>query len=366
MTVSRVLAVCGLTAAVSCALAVQPQTPPKPDTTRPDNTRPDNARPDPSRNDPNNPSRSDRSVSDEAGRLKQLEGRWKVEVSIDPAMWNPHLFKDDARPGSDENKPGKSPSGKSPSDKPASDAPSARTPDGAPAGSKVVTGYSNVKLILGDRVLQETTVLPDMKAKMDRGMDRDSSTDDKPARQSGKAAGDEKFKGVSLLSFNENDRTYSMVFVDNCQGEMRHCTGTYEAGANRIVFNAAPHGHDKDAQHKPDSSTSDHSKWQAASGMQVVLEFVSPDEHRVTMYASGMTAEPNRVKPTTGAPGDGNNPGASPGVSPKSGVPATDRPSHPMNDAAGKVVYQAVYRRASGADLDKFRDALRLSDAAER
>lgn len=344
MTVSRVLAFCGLSVGLTGALAAQPQTPPKPDPAKP--TQPD--RPETGKPDPARPAAVAR--GDETSMLKQLEGRWKVEVSVNPAMWNPHLFKDEARPAD-----GAKPAAHDQADL-----------------SKTVTGYSNVKLILGERVVQETTVLLDMKAKMDRG----DKPDDKPRT---KTPGDDKFRGVSLLSFDEKDRTYSMVFVDNCQGDMHYCTGSYDAGANRIVFNSVDHGpavtdrRTSGAPSNPNSSPTsspnstpnsspDHGKWQGLAGMQVVLELVGPDEHRVTMYATG---NPYPARPATGAPGDGNNPGGSPTDKPRTDQP-TDRASQPMSPADGAIVYRAVYRRASGSDLDKFRDALRLSDAAER
>lgn len=99
---------------------------------------------------------------------------------------------------------------------------------GSLAGSKTFTGYAERKLVLGDNVLHETIVIPDMDMSAMKGHDMGAA-----AMGSGSEKG---FKGMSMISFDKDSDTYSIVFCDNRTGKMHYDTGSFDASGGRLVF----------------------------------------------------------------------------------------------------------------------------------
>lgn len=202
--------------------------------------------------------------------LRDMEGVWKVDVRINPAAWS-HMggdksnkMKQDRPSGSDARR-----TTTTDKDRPSSERDSGSTSDpDAPhdleketddhgrtdQGRKKIqtnttmrevqpgesqfsktsfSGYAQTKRVLGENVLQETIVLPDMKQKMPGG----SKTDDRRTASDDSLSEDNDFRGITMLTFDEHSNTYSIAFVDNCSGRIFHDTGTYDASSRRIVFN---------------------------------------------------------------------------------------------------------------------------------
>ncbi|XVJ60452.1 MAG: hypothetical protein HEQ23_14070 [Tepidisphaera sp.] len=364
--------------------------------------------------------------------LKQLEGSWKVDITVNTELWNPHLFKDVR---SDR------PSDRNDASPDQSDKKDSRTTDRASGdrlasgdGMKTFTGYTRTELILGE-VLQQTTSMPDLDSTMGMGVDemphskngdhdkkdriRDGDGDRDPSkghsdRNSKHASG---FKGVSLLSFDEGSKTYSMVFVSNCEDQMHLKNGTYTTNGNQIVFHGS-HDHtfaagapstsqpnerpntnseakpatptdnasanpgrgnevvnpgnpnnpsmnpdDRTTQPSIDTARSNHATaWKSTmSGCQVVIDIISPDEHRVTMYATEGPLVPSPSNPGTPARLDSTPPDNASGIN-RNIQPSGNEPAIAMT--AGKVVYRAVFRRAAGDEIARTRELTRLTNAS--
>jgi len=529
MRSSSILAVCGTCLAVCGAAFAQNST------TRPDsNNNKDNTINTRPATQPERTARGNQQANaGEQQILRQLEGTWKVEVSVNTSMWNPHLFKDGAgkdgmgkdrmnkTPGTDgtrQTNPGATtpgtanpgttnPGATNPGTTNPGTTPGAGSPPGAgtysTAGFQTFTAYSGARLVLGDNVLQQTTIIPDMPM-MKKGMDATMGRTPESGKLNNKSGADDEYKGMFFLSFDEPSNTYNMVFMDNCHGQMHFASGNYDSSTNRIVFNSSEEGYgrngdayrsdrpahgytpgaagdgrnDADRANDPNRTKNpggvnandprnndvkrdadgkdgvveenreairdalqNSNRGGASDGMmkqhgdvQVVLEIISPDEHRVTMYTSngpnqsdrlgtpgmdrpGMTPDGTRDRVPTGEPA--RTPDPDPSTNPTrsnspshvndptrindpkkttDGTRSTD-PSH-VNDPSritpptnpgvtdrdsktqpgdranpnagwnnrdlsrdGRVVYRAVYTRAAGAELAKFRDLLRTSES---
>lgn len=146
-------------------------------------------------------------------------------------------------------------------------------------GGKTFSGYAETKLVLGGNILQQTIVVPDM---MQQGLDG-PRRDNVPG--AGIAANDQMYRGMSFIAFDNTSNEYGIVFLDSRQGTIHCDRGTYDESARRLVFNgkegsemSAP----KDDMHK-----------MGHGNVRVVLEVLSPTQHRVTMYASDRSTSGN-------------------------------------------------------------------------
>ncbi len=285
--------------------------------------------------------------------LRDLEGVWRVDVNV-----NPQIFKaqksttSTSTPGIDTGK-----DKDLDRDQPGQD----RTPPGQSGGlssssTSSFSGFAESDLIFNDRVVRQEIVIPDMKVQgaSSSGVSG-GAIGQPPSTTTTGRSGSDIFRGMTLISFDEQNRKYHIAFLDNQHGEIKHCTGTYDPSQNRIVFNSM-------------ASTSGTSTLRTSSGsglpenVKVVLEVLSPDSHRVTMYqpsSSSTTSTPTTpstrtdpTRPPTTPPGQtGGQPG-------QPGQPSTIA----MGDSEGTVIYRATYNKATGADATKARDLLKEDD----
>ncbi len=131
------------------------------------------------------------------------------------------------------------------------------------------------------------------------------------------------FRGLSFISFDADSQQYHCAFLDSRSGKIQSDCGTYNESEKRIVFNGRE---DTGAAEKgAKGARADHN-------VRVVVELLSPTQHRVTMYnldAASPTGRP-------GQPRDPSTPTA-----------ALDRETD--------VIYRATYTKASGDDAAQYR-----------
>jgi len=406
MNARTLLCVCGAAAAIISAPALAQQG------TTPSTPRPDASR-QPANTTPSNPTPQQRDAMGQPGAtntadvLSRLEGVWKVEVSMNESwskasgmkgdkskdgMSRPDANRPDAnRPdanrdpaNNDANRPAgtqpgdKDRDGMNPSDAQRTDRDSQT---GRPAGmtstdSKSFTGYAERRLVLGENILQESIVIP--------AMGHDGMKQDNPANrpQDTMRTSDDQnaFRGMSFLSFNEENDTYRIIFMDSKHNDIHVDSGEFDASRSRIVFHgesdkswksdsshkttgtpgtksdpadfARQPGRDKDMKITGKSGFSQH------GDVRVVLEIIGADQHQVTMYKVGTDA--NRPgESRTGTPSTTT-------TTPASGQPdAANRPDGTRPDTmrdlpsnAESIVYRAVYTRATGAEATRFRQLI--------
>jgi hypothetical protein len=198
-----------------------------------------------------------------------------------------------------------------------------RTEPGAGSGEmKQYVGYAETRLILGDNVLQEKIIIPDMLL---------SGAGKTPGRVDGApttvptSADDNMFRGLGLISFDPSSQEYHCVFVDSRSGTMHHDTGTYNESEKRLVFD----GGKRSEPGKPGMH----------ENVRVVVDMISPTQHRVTMYGS-----------------DAASRGRSPTIPPTPNTPLPENTK--ATDREGSIIYQATYTKASSEDAPKFRRLL--------
>ena len=339
MKVSSLVAACGLCVCLAGPLVAQTE------------------KPSPSRvYAPSTPASA--SSSDHLSLLKQMEGQWKVDVSVNTSLWNPHLFTNDKKGTNPSEANPTNPANPTTPTNPSNPTDPARNPDSTQNGAETMqsfTAYSTSKLILGENVLQQSTVMPDLKSRMSA---EDKRNDRSENRSETKSVSQEMFKGLSLLSFDENAKTYSMAFLSNCESQIQLKSGTYQATSTQLVFQGS-HGHQNESYGQPNTTAQpghspnsvpnsapnsnpvDSAKsptWRpsdnaahanAMMGCQVVVDIISPDEHHVTMYASEVsaTAPTSNVKPRKldSNPPDNASPGTTKRTESKGTLPAPPR-----------------------------------------
>lgn len=253
-------------------------------------------------------------------------------------------------------------------------------------GGKTFSGYAETKLVLGGNILQQTIVVPDMMQGNDAGR-----RDNVPG--AGIAANDQMYRGMSFIAFDNNSNEYGIVFLDSRQGTIHCDRGTYDESGRRLVFN----GHEGSEMSAPKD---DMHKMDHGGNVRVVLEVLSPTQHRVTMYAldggSGSSTNwrsPNDIQlrnpaapesttdrgtaPTDG-PGANNHANSDvnklnrdnndPNLNKDSGQPATGKTTttQPGNTTTrstdltnGTIIYQATYTKVSDSnDVGRYRRLL--------
>jgi hypothetical protein len=363
MNARNLICVCGAAAAlfVTPAMAQQGTNPaPRPATPR----EPGAAQP----ATPSQPGQRDQDRDRRAGDaevssvLERLEGVWKVEVSMNDSM--------SKKPDDMKNK---QPNEQDPARRDATTSRDDKTPAGLQTTtSKTFSGYAERKLVLGENILQETIVVPDM----DMGMkDRQPTQTPSP---DGNRADHDGFRGMSFISFDEGDQSYRIVFMDSKHNDMHVDAGTYDASRSRIVFHGKEGKHmDGSAKHNgtksgTQSDPADFARQPARDkdmmpnggkrfsdhgDVRVVVEIIGDDQHRVTMYKVSSDMDVTRPgEPRTGDPA-ASRPASTPGTQRDADKnnPDTMR-DFPANAEA--VVYRAVYTRASGAEANRYQQLI--------
>jgi hypothetical protein len=415
--------------------------------TSPDRAQPDQAQPDQVNPTDRNASRPAVRPIDRTDPAMRDQGTPPASGILPDEASNP-----DARPAgtqqADRQPQGNQPESVQPSTRqPASGQPAARQPSnpqpgnlkpldgervtrlGAPPvndeipNAQTMNGYAETKLIMGDKILQQTVVVTggdtmnqqqpriqpgnrpgsanqpetrdqqqgqdgDQRTNDTRNQpanpaarDRDDATPGQPGTQprtSDHAGSNHKqggYTGMSFLSFDEATRTYSIVFMDDMKGEIRYDTGTFDAAANRIVFDGRDPVMGNENPNRPSSAVSpdapatgtarNDTNRTASShdNVRVVLELLGNDQHRVTMYkVGGMAAtagqpsnEPNDANTDTNINNLNKNNGRTPPL-------ASERDfEKPAN-----IIYQATFTRTSGTDNERVQEALREAEGRSR
>lgn len=118
-------------------------------------------------------------------------------------------------------------------------------------GMTRLTGYAESNLVLGSNCLQERIVVPmsgdlgmhnqnlddvnrDNQDLENRDLDN-RDLDTQPSTDAMGAMGD-GYRAISFIQFNDDNRTYDMVFLSNHTEGMKYESGYFDAERNRIVF----------------------------------------------------------------------------------------------------------------------------------
>lgn len=231
-----------------------------------------------------------------------------------------------------------------------------RTPDanqpGGLAGAKTYVGYAETKLVMGDNILQQNVIIPDMQLD---GTARDAQRID-GAGVENRPGDNQMFRGMSFLAFDAENQQYSCVFMDSRNGQI-HCDhGTYDESARRLVFNGREGNSHTGQGNNADNRAGMHDK-----NVRVVVELLSPTQHRVTMYKGGDAANTTRTTTTPSSPaqpGQANQPNQ---PNQQRDINNTGRPLDNTNTALnnmGEIIYQATYTKAANDEAVRFRRLL--------
>lgn len=282
--------------------------------------------------------------------LRQMEGVWRVEIQCNHDHWNkdgmntPNRMSqpnsqpnprpvDPSRPNDplkptdqDRTNPTQPTDPSKPADPNNPDKiqdPFKRNQPGVNSGElKQYVGYAETKLILGGNVLQEKIIIPDMLA---TGSGKTPGRIDGSPTTVPSSADSNMFRGLGLISFDPGSQQYHCVFVDSRSGQMHHHTGSYNESEKKLVFDAG-------SSSEPGKPGMEH------KNVRVVVDMISPTQHRVTMYANDAT-------------------GRSPTIPPTPNTPAREN-TRTTTDDEGSVIYRATYTKASAEDAPKFRRLL--------
>jgi hypothetical protein len=309
--------------------------------------------------------------------LRDLEGVWRVEVKVNPEFWElkhsgpPGLKRDGemdrdrddkTTPGADRpgdtnklNQPGQPDRPGQPTDPDNPDRvkdPFKRdtSPTGTQPGltdAKTFIGYAETRLVLGNHILQQSIVVPDMQHS---GAGRTAPNLNAPNEIPTTTTGD-MFRGMSFLAFDEGSKEYTAVFMDSRRGQIHCDRGNYDESNRKLVFEGKGH---------MDSGKMDR------DNVRVVLEVLNSTQHRVTMYkadAGKLTPginQPNRINQPDatrpGQPGRTDQPDAGRPGQPDRILQPENRPGQPdLSGSEGTIIYQATYTKAQSSDAPKFR-----------
>lgn len=360
-------------------------------------------------------------TADAESILRDLVGVWKVDVTVhDPAWWD---NKKGMKRGTDPAHQGRN--------DPNHNDPSRSNPD-ASRPSNVATGMNDnlggvTRSSMFGSILRSHTVLADGPLDTAAGRDTDASAPSRDRSAAASLRDDGLCRKLSFLSFDKSTRQYSAVFMDDKSGEIEYRTGSYDAGARRIVFNSrGGHGADRSLgwesgdpgrvspspgapgqrpgdttgttpgadpdralqPGRPDGETA--MAWRGNKGHRVVLEILDSNSHRVTMYEDwgfGTGSPTSTTTPTTTTPASpaGGQPTPTPGTpsstpgSPSTtpgtpGSPATTTPpstpgtttSQPSTGEFGRILYEATYSRLTATDEAKYRSWIDKADTADK
>ncbi len=263
MKPSTLTLICGSILTITAAFAngqqptpaTQPAQPPSQPSTQPGGTpRPTTPRP---AGIPADPSRRQASGAEDA-ILRQLEGTFKVDVTINPALWGGKEGKPSVRGAHPVQTTPRSGTGNDPSkttpeqnDK-TKDADDRGTTPSDPAqpgaedkhagmGSSF-SGFAQNRVLLNGNVLEEHVIVPGM------GHGEAQKPDAvRPAQPGGAVPAinaADAFQGLMVLSFDDSTRTYGLAFIDSTMGRMHYATGEFDATTKRLTFNGNGMDHD--------------------------------------------------------------------------------------------------------------------------
>jgi hypothetical protein len=232
-------------------------------------------------------------------------------------------------------------------------------------GSKTYVGYAETQLVLGDNILQQRIVIPEM---MRTGSGRTGAAiapDNTNTNNVGNgnnttrtttspalgANSDEMFRGLSFISFDEGTQQYHCVFMDSRSGSMHCDSGTYNDSEKRLVFNGKEVNRtgidmaDRGMHHD--------------DNVKVVVEVLSPSQYRVTMYnanATGVAPQNPAVKSPTVPPTENTPAPRTNNNDNKNTVNNNNQPNNnAMNENEGAIIYRATFTKASVDDSPKYR-----------
>ncbi len=229
--------------------------------------------------------------------LDQLEGIWAVDVRVDAEHWSEMQRSKERRdemrrPGNRQTDPKERPTRSN-----------ERDDERKTEGETIrFSGVAENQLVLDDTVLRQRIVMAG-----GSGATRGSATS--------------TISGLSFFAFDPERDRYEAVFMRS-DGTMHTDTGKYDARSKRIVFD----GREPARQGR-------------GQNVRVVLEVLSADTHRVTMYSG---AVPNRP---SGDDSDNSN-------------DRDARDEQRSNELGENVVYQATYSRAPEGQRERVRAAL--------
>lgn len=356
--------------------------------------------------------------------LQRMVGMWDVDIQVNPALW-PSMTGSNHSPSGDTSSRGAHAENRS--DNRSENGSDNRSDQGAGNGGfepqsfnrqsganttrhgnattgapLAMKGIAEISLVLDDTILRERVFVMDQ----DELTGMRGTSDASGAQNSAQGAADQRMgtgpmQALSFFSFNENDGTYSVVFMNSLDGSIHYDAGHFDATSNRIVFTGAgrsgahPTSGDRVSGHSTTTGTSKPSGW-SNENVRVVLEILGDDSHRVTMYvddmpggiASGATTRDSGSTTPGATTPRGTNPGANDPVNTPANTPANtpdtgrpvgatgtaDRPGDTGRDGATRAgatanalppnaVYQATFTRVSDADAGRRRG---LIEEAER
>ncbi|MCC6907551.1 MAG: hypothetical protein IT430_06405 [Phycisphaerales bacterium] len=332
--------------------------------------------------------------------LHRMEGVWKVEARVNPLYWD-RIKNALDRNGQNDSFRRENTGGPNAQD------PNRRPGDGMIDDSpRKFRGMAEARMILNDQILGEQTYLiADHAPATDPNRpsttpgdttpgtnpDRTPQTDPQP--NPNRIVGNERsIQSLSFFAFDPQHDAYTAVFMSDRDGEIHYRTGRYDVAARKIVFedhqptmldrtptritpgnrerdlneDDTP-GIDKDRGLNEDNSggferepatTRSRELYGNTSpfgeNVRVVVEIISDDQHRVTMYAGDVPGtETPAIRPST-TPGQ-TNPRTNPTQTP-------DREFNANEPLPANVVYQAIYTRSSEQEVGEFRDLLRKAE----
>jgi len=414
MTTRDLILACGAAAAIVCAPALAQQN------TQPTTPRQDGAVRQPADTRSTTPGTADRNRSSSAvmaspALFNQLAGVWKVDVTCNEKFYSTQekmrdgmhdkklhdkMMHDGKTPGEKPNEPMSDQPGQDPVDPANRDAVrrdgtkhDGTKHDGMMVGkTKTYSGYAERKLILGEQVLQETAVVPDMM--MDDRTTR-PVTNPNDRAPTPDMAGRDAFRAMSFISFDAPSNSYKLVCMDSRKGEIHSSIGTLDSGQNKIVFHSDSKGDMNSVAHRTVDGTStptppntqpgtksdpaDFSRqpardkdtlgtggWHDEHGFHTVLEIMGNDQHQITVYQVN-----SAVMHTDGTHKDAwdkdrvNKDGTHKDAWDKDRV-NKDGTHNTALLSHDSVVYRAVYTRASGAEATRFQRLINDEHAVTR
>lgn len=290
--------------------------------------------------------------------LRQLEGAWKVEVSLNEKYFGPsgsggfeYEGADDAR-GSDQR-------GRESTVRPTT------PPDSTSTGGMMeLSGVARTSLILGSILKESFAILPasDSPSSDPSRPVGAAPRDDDSRMASGKAA----LRCLSFIACEDGDTEYSMAIMDNQRSGIRFATGSLDVATNRIVFSSEG---SKKQSANPGSITTPGDRTQPKTGnvdhhmgdVSVVVELYGPNRHRVTMYSGNVPDASRPGTPGQGAGQDRTDERSRSDQDRRTGDPARtdqDPAARKLSTDDGNIVYQATYTRMSDAEAAKYREML--------
>lgn len=349
--------------------------------------------------------------------LSELEGVWRVEVSMHPTHWKSHKGGGDSRilgtpeprtrdsldrnneesgrdpnrndpnntnpDRNDPNNPNRNDPNRPTTDRLTPGTVDRGTPGDLGADAVRLVGFAETRLVLGENFLQETIVLPNVSSATPGSTSPTDSTTEPgtPSRTTDRpnttpSVGDDTFRSMSFLTFDEASQRYSMVCMDSRKGEMHYDTGTFDASSRKIEFTGGKEKNTSSTIGTPERDSMTGYNAEKHGKVRVVLEILGPDEHRVTMYktkstTSTTTPGTNRDSMdrtnTPGTPGSPRTPATPEGTQPRDGSQPRDGTQRDTYAAGNEeIVYRATYTRVRGSDAQRYQQMLEQDRSLSR